>query len=287
MLVSDMVMPGMDGRELAERVLALSPATGIVLVSGYTDESADRDLDGGQVPAFLQKPFSVPALVEAVHDAARAAAGKEPSPTTRQLGISCLVADDHPAVLDSVSRFLEAGGIRVVARAERGDEALVAIEAYRPDIALLDVTMEPVNGIDMSRRATVLAPDTRVILYTGYRDAKLLEQALDAGARGYVLKEAPLSELMRAMRVVAGGGTFVDAELSSAVATPGGGGALSPLTARERQVLALVADGMTNDGRRRSSASLPRRCSRTSGTRCRSSRRTRARRPSRPRSGSR
>jgi PAS domain S-box-containing protein len=249
-LVSDVVMPGMGGRELAERVLAERPGTGVVLVSGYSDEPAAGDLAGGQMPVFLQKPFSVPALVDAVRDvieARPAAAGRKLGPTIQQLGISCLVADDHPAVLDSVSRFLESSGVEVVARVGRGDQALAALETHRPDVALLDVTMEPMNGIDVARRAARLSPDTRVILYTGYRDASLLEQALDAGARGFVLKEAPLSELMRAMKVVAGGGTFVDAELSDALATPGTVRSLSPLTAREQQVLALVADGMTNE----------------------------------------
>ncbi len=250
-LVSDMVMPGMGGRELAERILATSPATGVVLVSGYTDEPTDRDLAGGQVPTFLQKPFSVPALVAAVREAAAGSSAVDAAwraaPTARSLGISCLVADDHPAVLDSVSRFLETSGIEVVARVERGDDALAAVEAHRPDVALLDVTMGPLNGIEVSRRAAQVVPETQVILYTGYRDTKLLEQALDAGARGFVLKEAPLSELIRAIKAVAVGGTFVDAELSSALATPGTLKALSPLTARERQVLALVADGRTNE----------------------------------------
>ncbi len=249
-LVSDVVMPGMGGRELAERVLAERPGTGVVLVSGYSEEPAAGDLPGGQMPVFLQKPFSVPALVDAVRDVIEgrsAAAGRRPTPTIQQLGISCLVADDHPAVLDSVSRFLESSGVEIVARTGRGDEALAALEAHRPDVALLDVSMEPMNGIEVARRASRLAPGTRVILYTGYRDASLLEQALDAGARGFVLKEAPLSELMRAMKVVAGGGTFVDAQLAEALATPGTVRSLSPLTAREQQVLALVADGRTNE----------------------------------------
>jgi PAS domain S-box-containing protein len=249
-LVSDVVMPGMGGRELAEQVLAERPGTGVVLVSGYSEEPAAGDLAGGQMPVFLQKPFSVPALVDAVRDvieAGLAATVRTPEPTIQQLGISCLVADDHPAVLDSVSRFLESSGVEVVARAARGDEALAALETYRPHVALLDVTMEPMNGIEVARQAARIEPDTQVILYTGYRDASLLEQALDAGARGFVLKEAPLSELMRAMKVVAGGGTFVDAELSNALATPGTVRSLSPLTAREQQVLALVADGRTNE----------------------------------------
>jgi PAS domain S-box-containing protein len=248
-LVSDLMMPGMGGRELAERVVARNPATKVVLMSGFADESSSTDVDG-LASTLLQKPFSVPALVDAVRSAVDAPGGERHDPlppTARRLGITCLVADDHPAVLDSVSRFLETSGIDVVARTGRGDEALAAIEALRPAIALLDVSMEPVNGIEVSRRAAKVAPETGVILYTGHRDANLLGQALEAGARGFVLKEAPLSELTRAMKAVAGGGTFVDAGLSGVLAAPGSVRALSPLTGRERQVLALVADGRTND----------------------------------------
>jgi len=247
-LVSDMVMPGMGGRELAERVLELDAGTRVVLMSGYTDDPSDSELPGGTASTFLQKPFSLQALVGAVGDAL-----EKPAPTAANgkrntvKGITCVVADDHPAVLDSVSRFLEASGIEVVARVARGDEALEAIKAYRPEIVLLDVAMEPTNGVEIAKRAARISPESGVILYTGHRDRELLEQALEAGARGFVLKEAPLSELTRAMKAVVGGGTFVDPELSAALVTPRAVGRLSPLTPRERQVLVLVADGMTND----------------------------------------
>src|SRR5207302_5287929 len=113
-LVSDVLMPGMGGRELAERVLARDPETRIVLMSGYTDEPADRRLGDGRVPTFLQKPFNVSALVDAVRDAVGEEAPAPSShPAPGRKGISCVVADDHPAVLDSVSRFLEASGVSV------------------------------------------------------------------------------------------------------------------------------------------------------------------------------
>jgi DNA-binding NarL/FixJ family response regulator len=157
------------------------------------------------------------------------------------------VADDHPAVLDSVARFLAQQGFEVVATVARGDEALAEIAALRPSVALLDVSMQPVGGIDVARRVAAECPGTRTVLYTGHRDAALLEQALDAGARGFVLKEAPLSELVRALEVVGDGGTYVDPELSGALAHLHVAASSSPLTPREREVLALLANGLTND----------------------------------------
>ena len=160
--------------------------------------------------------------------------------------VTCLVADDHPAVLDSVSRFLELRGFRVVARVSRGDEALAEIERLEPSVALLDVDMAPIDGIEVARRTLAGAPERRIVVYTAHRDREVLERALDAGARGFVLKQAPLAELARALEVVAAGGTYVDPELASAVVSAGSESASSPLTPREREVLGLLADGQTN-----------------------------------------
>lgn len=87
---------------------------------------------------------------------------------------------------------------------------------------------------------------SRVVLYTGHRDGALLERALDAGAQGFVLKEASLAELVRALGIVADGGTYVDPELSGALVSARTVESLSPLTPREREILGLLADGMTN-----------------------------------------
>ena len=155
--------------------------------------------------------------------------------------LTCLIADDHPAVLDAVSRYLESREI-VMTQASNGNDALAAIGSTRPDVALIDVGMSPVNGIDVARRAREISPNTQVILYTGRNDRSLLDQALEAGARGFVLKEAPLGSLEQAIRVVAEGGTYVDPQLASTIVST-----LPPLTPREREVLGLVADGLTND----------------------------------------
>jgi DNA-binding NarL/FixJ family response regulator len=161
--------------------------------------------------------------------------------------LQCLVADDHPAVLEAVCLYLEDNGVTVVARAQTGTEALEKIEARRPPVALLDVRMPEMGGIEIARQVTRRFPETAVILYTGYGDRAQLTEALDAGARGFVLKEAPLDDLLRAVRVVAGGGTYVDPVLAGVLASAAVTDKLPALTQREREVLRLLADGLSNE----------------------------------------
>jgi len=247
-VVTDMVMPGMSGRELAQEVLRLSPTASVLMMSGYTDEAPIIGARSDTQLGFLEKPFAPSGLLRSVHeliDRSERSVGEERAEATGT-GISCLVADDHPAVLDAVSRYLEENGIDVVRRASRGDEALEAILALRPTLALLDVTMAPLTGIEVSRHISAAVPETQIVLYTGHGDRAMLEQALDAGARGFVRKDASMAELVEALMTVAGGDTYVDADLAEALTT-GSVETLSPLTRREQQILAMVADGMTNE----------------------------------------
>ncbi len=161
--------------------------------------------------------------------------------------VTCVVADDHPAVLEAVSEFLGSGGVEVVGRALEGEEALEQIEARHPDVALIDVRMPRLDGIELARRAQRSAPGTAILLYTGYGDRALLTEALDVGVRGFVLKEAPMDDLLRAVRAVSAGGTYVDPVLAGALATSSTGSDLPELTRREREVLRLLADGLSNE----------------------------------------
>jgi DNA-binding NarL/FixJ family response regulator len=158
--------------------------------------------------------------------------------------ITCLVADDHPAVLEAVAEFLAAGGIDVVARAREGEEALALIGARQPRVALIDVRMPGLGGLEVARRARRAAPRTSVLLYTGYGDRALLSEALDAGVGGLVLKEAPLDDLLRAIRTVAAGRSYVDPVLAATAVGPSTAARLTP---REREVLRLLADGHSNE----------------------------------------
>ena len=164
-----------------------------------------------------------------------------------QTNISCVVADDHPAVLEAVAEFLIQGGVDVVGRASDGEEALDRIEKRKPRVALVDVRMPRLGGIELTRRAKRAAPSTSVLLYTGYGDRALLTEALDAGVAGFVLKGAPMDDLLRAVQAVANGGTYVDPVLAGTLAASSVGGNVPQLTQRERDVLRLLADGLSNE----------------------------------------
>jgi DNA-binding NarL/FixJ family response regulator len=163
-----------------------------------------------------------------------------------EAAITALVADDHPAVLEAVAAFLQAGGIEVVGRASDGDEALALIERRRPQVALVDARMPRLSGIEVARRVTAAGQPTRLLLYSGYGDRALLFEALDAGVHGFVLKEAPLDDLLRAVRAVASGRSYVDPVLAGALASSVSA-QLPQLTQRERDVLRLLADGNSNE----------------------------------------
>jgi DNA-binding NarL/FixJ family response regulator len=165
---------------------------------------------------------------------------------TTKTPVTCVIADDHPAVLDAVAEFLTQGGVEVVGRARDGEEALAEIEQRKPQVALVDVRMPKLGGIEVARRTSRLVPETAIVLYTGYGDRAQLTEALDAGVRGFVLKEAPMDDLLRALNSVAAGGTYVDPVLAGTLAASMGSKA-PQLTQREREVLRLLADGHANE----------------------------------------
>jgi DNA-binding NarL/FixJ family response regulator len=151
-----------------------------------------------------------------------------------------LLADDHPGVLAAVSKYLVRNGVDVVARAQDGHEALKQIQETQPAIALLDIRMPCVNGIEVTRLAARCSPQTAVILFSGYGSRGQVIEALDAGAKGFLMKNVALAEVLRAVQVVSRGGTYVDASLAVTLAAPEDA---PMLTHRERDVLRLLADG--------------------------------------------
>lgn len=160
--------------------------------------------------------------------------------------ITCVIADDHPAMLTAIADTLERSGIEIVGRASDGQEALAQIEAQQPRVALVDVRMPRLSGIEVAQKAATVAPNTSIIFYTAYGDRALLSEALDVGARGFVLKEAPLSDLVRAVERVAAGDAYVDPVLAG-VLVSAQTEKIPSLTQREREVLRLLADGLSNE----------------------------------------
>lgn len=157
--------------------------------------------------------------------------------------LTCVVADDHPPILDAIARFLASTGIDVVATARDGEAALVAVTTHKPDVCLADVRMPRLDGLELARRVAEAAPETAVLLYSGVSDSGLVSDALDAGARGFALKDAPLEDVARAITTVAGGGLYVDPVLAASLAANRRGDEHKALSAREREVLRMLAEG--------------------------------------------
>jgi DNA-binding NarL/FixJ family response regulator len=163
------------------------------------------------------------------------------------MSITCVIADDHPPVLQFLSRYLSNNGITITASTRDGSEALRKIEETKPVVAVLDARMPRVSGLEVLRKLTETGSPTRVILYTGYGDDALLSDALDAGVAGVIDKEAPLDDLVRAIGIVADGGTYLDPAAAAALIAQRRRNRNRELTHRERDVLRLLAEGHTNE----------------------------------------
>jgi DNA-binding NarL/FixJ family response regulator len=166
--------------------------------------------------------------------------------------IRVLIADDHAVVRRGLRTFLELQDeIEVVAEAEDGEEAVAAAERLTPDVALVDLVMPRVDGIEAIRRLRERSPATRVIVLTSFLDDDKLFPAVRAGAAGYLLKDVQPKELVSAIRTVHGGDALLHpaaaSRLMAEVAGDDGPAALSrALTPREQEVLGLIAHGLSN-----------------------------------------
>jgi DNA-binding NarL/FixJ family response regulator len=164
------------------------------------------------------------------------------------MSINVLVADDHQLVRQGLKALLECEGLKVVGEASNGQEALKLAEELRPDVAVLDVAMPVLNGIDTAREIQRSCAKTKTILLSMHTDCRYILEGLRGGAKGYVLKTHAAADLVRAVREAARGGTYLSPEVSEAVIQayrnkteipP------DPLSPRERQTLQLIAEGKT------------------------------------------
>lgn len=163
-----------------------------------------------------------------------------------------VLADDHPIVLAGIRMLIDASAdLEVVGESASGDRALELILALKPEIAILDISLPVLNGIAVARQATRQLPHLGAIVLTSHDERLYLHQALDAGARGYVLKSSAAECLIRAVKGVAVGGLYVDPSLAHLVSDspqrrPDAAPGKAALTPRESEVLKLVAAGLTN-----------------------------------------
>ena len=169
------------------------------------------------------------------------------------MSIRVLLVDDHKILRDALRGVLEREqDITVVGEANDGAEGLKLASELRPDVALMDIGLPVLGGIDATRSLVAEHPEVKVVALSTFSDRRIVLQMLDAGARGYVVKSAGRDELLRAIRAVAYGRTYLCPDASAVlveslrgkkqVDNPAG----DPIGRREREVLQLLADGLTS-----------------------------------------
>jgi len=169
--------------------------------------------------------------------------------------IRIVIAEDHHLVRQGICALLQKdGGIQVVGEAADGYAALEQVQKLLPDVLLMDVAMPQLNGVEAVRRLASLKLRAKVLMLSMYLDEGLVRQALQFGARGYLLKQSVAGELIEAVHTVHQGGLFLCSKLPSSLrnaclrpdATKECHSVLEQLTSREREVFQLVAEGDTN-----------------------------------------
>lgn len=169
--------------------------------------------------------------------------------------IRIVLADDHPIVLDGLRNLIRAEpDLELIGEATSGLSALKIIREQRPDVAVLDISMPELNGIVLSRRLAGEMPALRLLVLTLHEDRAYLNQALEAGVRGYVLKRSAVENLVQAIRAVMVGGLYIDPAIVGRVFESkqvnkrllARKGVAPALTDREADVLKMAALGFTN-----------------------------------------
>lgn len=158
-----------------------------------------------------------------------------------------LLVDDHHILRLSLSRLLDAGeDIEVVGSAGDGDEAFDLVEQTQPDVILMDLSMPRVDGVEATRRIVATGSPARVVVLTSFSDRERIVDALEAGAIGYLLKDAEPGDVLRGVRAAANGDWPLDPRATRLLLAGGEGAKRPQLSCREQQVLDLIADGLPN-----------------------------------------
>lgn len=161
-----------------------------------------------------------------------------PGNSTRRV----VLCDDHEIVREAIkTRMTDSDGVEIVGEAVDGEEVVERVNELKPDVAILDIELPGIDGIEATKAILKTRPETKVIVFTAHAQANLLALAMRAGASGYVLKSAPAEDIAKAIGEVTNGGTFVDNDLRGEDANLE---KLLALTPREREILELLAEGL-------------------------------------------
>jgi two-component system response regulator NreC len=168
--------------------------------------------------------------------------------------LKILLAEDHQTVREGIKLLVQAQpDMKVIGEAANGDEALALAKELDPDVVLMDISMPVTNGLQAAKKFRAAMPDIRILMLTRHTDDGYLRQLISAGANGYVLKQSAPAELVRALRTVGNGDSYIDPTLTKRVM--GGYAAKSEslrgenkgeLSEREKEVLRLIAFGYSN-----------------------------------------
>jgi len=159
-----------------------------------------------------------------------------------------LLADDHVLVRDGIKVTLEVNGFKIIGEASDGREAVRMVRELKPDVAVFDVSMPGLNGVDAARIAIKESPEIKIVLLTVHIENEYVDEALRAGVSGYVLKKQATADLIKAIQEVSAGNIYLSPGISRAVMEAFRSGkelAARTLSAREREVLQLIAEGKT------------------------------------------
>jgi two-component system, NarL family, invasion response regulator UvrY len=153
-----------------------------------------------------------------------------------------LIVDDHAIVRDGLSRLLATDGDHELRMAANGRDALIAARAFRPDLVILDLNLPGLGGLELLRRLVAIEAG-KILVLSMHAEPLYARRALEAGAHGYVSKNAAPDELLAAVRRVAAGGRYIEAEIAQALALGAGAETLNALSPRELEIMRLLAAG--------------------------------------------
>jgi DNA-binding NarL/FixJ family response regulator/signal transduction histidine kinase len=265
----DLVMPGMTGGEAFRQISAIRSDLPVIVCTGYAADAQIDDEVKRRIAGLIQKPFSAEKL-----EAVLRRIGIEPAPppapparTPRALldesnlrpvagsGIRVVLVDDHDIVRQALCSLLETqDAIQVVANYGSARVALKDLKSLDADVVLMDAVMPSLNGIDATRQFLQKCPNLKIILLSGFVDEDQLRESLRAGACGYVVKTADITELVEAIETVHHGKPFFSHSIAERFKLPQIiKDAAQPesarqelLTPREREVLQLIAEGFSS-----------------------------------------